>query len=84
MNGRKGYELRKNDRDYQRGDLVSFIINDFADDEWQLPTFRITHVLQDVPAYGLQSGFCILSLEKIVEEKKTKNKKINRLTPPPT
>lgn len=61
----KSYELRFNDRDFQVGDNIRFIINNFEDSDWDLPYYKITHILQDVEEYGLKKGFCILSLKVI-------------------
>lgn len=72
--GNKTFELRKNDRNYQVGDLIRFfgIIdpkNDFVlmkndmyvnNDAFYL----ITYVLKDVPEYGLDKDYCILGIKK--------------------
>ena len=71
--GKKTFELRKNDRDYQVGDLIHFIdiredkptskgIEPYIDDN-QL--YRITYVLKDVEKYGLDKDYCILSIKKL-------------------
>lgn len=70
---RKTFEIRKNDRDYQEGDLVKFIvINDGTKDERAINIynsnpilFKITYVLKDIPAYGLQEGYCIFSITPV-------------------
>lgn len=73
--GRKTFELRKNDRDYQVGDLIRFIdikqdIKGDCDiyiDEDDL--YKITYVLKDVPEYGLDKDYCILGIKKLkIEE----------------
>ena len=71
--GRKTFELRKNDRDYQVGDLIRFIDikqsnNDNCDcciciDDDDL--YKITYVLKDVPQYGLDKDYCILAIKKL-------------------
>lgn len=69
--GRKTFELRKNDRDYEVGDLIRFIdikqgIKGDCDvyiDEDTL--YRITYVLKDVPEYGLDNDYCILGIKKV-------------------
>lgn len=71
--GIKTFELRKNDRDYQVGDLIHFIdireddTNKFRIepyvDENQL--YRITYVLKDVEKYGLDKDYCILAIKKL-------------------
>lgn len=71
--GRKTFELRKNDRDYQVGDLIRFIdireddtskfrIEPYVDEN-QL--YRITYVLKDVEKYGLDKDYCILAIKKL-------------------
>ena len=71
--GIKTFELRKNDRDYQVGDLIHFIdikedytskyeIEPYIDDN-QL--YRITYILKDCVYYGLDKGYCILSIKKL-------------------
>ena len=73
--GRKTFELRKNDRDYQVGDLIHFI--DIKDEEKVFNTwgvepsidkdalYKITYVLKDVPEYGLDKDYCILGIKKL-------------------
>lgn len=68
--GRKMFELRKNDRDYQKGDLIRFIdidetkygvsVNIKKDD-----LYKITYVLKDVPQYGLDADYCILGIKRV-------------------
>lgn len=68
--GFKTFELRKNDRDYEVGDLIHFID---AEDGEEFPfedvIYKITYILKDVPEYGLKKGYCILGIKKLVEEK---------------
>lgn len=71
--GLKTFELRKNDRDYQVGDLIKF-----SKDK---DIYKVTYILKDVPEYGLDSNYCILAIKKndlkIVEvETKKANKKV--------
>ena len=69
--GVKTFELRKNDRDYQVGDLIRFIDIkqdskgdcDIYIDEDDL--YKITYVLKDVPQYGLDKDYCILAMKKL-------------------
>lgn len=65
----KTYELRKNDRDYQVGDVIFFeIIRDFwSKEDITLPAdlkpiYIITHVLTSDVCEGLEKGYCILSI----------------------
>ena len=75
--GTKTFELRKNDRDYQVGDLIMFIdimegytnngIEPYIDKN-QL--YRITYVLKNVEKYGLDKDYCILAIKKLeIKEK---------------
>lgn len=69
--GIKTFELRKNDRDYQVGDIIHFtVIPDETTTEETcegLNTYpnlvRIIYILQDVPEYGLKEGYCILAIK---------------------
>lgn len=77
-NGVKTFELRKNDRDYQVGDLIHFVnakgeeikwvydqsINSLKNNSNNL--YQITYILKDVPEYGLDKDYCILGIKKIV------------------
>ena len=72
--GNKTFELRKNDRDYQVGDLIRFI--DIREDDSTTKNqiepnidentlYRITYVLKDVEKYGLDRDYCILAIKKL-------------------
>ena len=69
--GRKTFELRKNDRDYQVGDLIRFIDIkqdnkgdcDIYIDEDAL--YKITYILKNVEQYGLDKDYCILGIKKL-------------------
>lgn len=72
--GKKTFELRKNDRDYQVGDLIHFIdvgrINTTLDKDDVEPAidenalYQITYILKDVPEYGLDKDYCILGIAR--------------------
>ena len=71
-NNGKSFELRKNDRDYQVGDLFQFIvvddngnINEELTRRYKRDTFKIMYVLKDVEHYGLDKEYCIFSFKKI-------------------
>ena len=78
--GRKTFELRKNDRDYQEGDLIRFI--ELPEKNNKIPVvfgaapqkistlnsddlYKITYVLKDVPQYGLDADYCILGIKRL-------------------
>lgn len=67
VSGEKMFELRKNDRDFQVGDVLILVEYDpgsklFLKREVQK---RITYILEG-PAFGLKEGYCIMSLVDIV------------------
>lgn len=75
--GNKMFELRKNDRNYQVGDLIHFIdvgrIEPTSEDLCGIECccidentlYRITYILKDVPEYGLDKDYCILGIKKV-------------------
>ena len=75
--GTKTFELRKNDRDYQVGDLIRFIdiTKDYTENDIEPyidenTLYRITYVLKDVEKYGLDKDYCILAIKKLdIKEK---------------
>lgn len=76
LKGGKRFEVRNNDRSFQRGDEVQFVIVDdqgnllSATDEdlrelyhtLESMTFRITFV---VTGYGLKEGYCAFGYEEV-------------------
>lgn len=70
LTGRKRFEIRFNDRCFQRGDEVKFIVvndepvkNEIAE-ELEGRLYRITFV---VTGYGLKEGFVVFGFEEIEE-----------------
>lgn len=64
----KTFELRKDDRDYELGDIIHFVTEDgreFGEDENN--AYMITYILRNCKEYGLKDGYCILSIKKIDE-----------------
>lgn len=66
LEGTKTFEVRKNDRDYQVGDVISFL--PIEDSNYQvyeirhtLPEFRISYVTN----FGCQDGFVVLGIKEI-------------------
>lgn len=57
--GIKQFELRKDDRDYQVGDLVRLREWDGKEYTGNKMIVGIKYVLRDCPEYGLMKGYCI-------------------------
>lgn len=56
----KRFELRKDDRDYQVGDIVALEEWDGEKYTGKFTSRKIEYILRDCPQYGLADGFCIL------------------------
>lgn len=66
--GEKTFELRKNDRDYQVGDLIHFVdVNGYDFGYYKDNVFKIEYILKDVPEYGLDKSYCILGIKRLTE-----------------
>ena len=70
LSGTKRFEWRKNDRDFQVGDIIQFRILGktlFGREHSILGNdlFQITYVLKDVPELGLPEGYCVLSIKQL-------------------
>lgn len=65
MSGAKPFEIRRNDRGYQTGDLIKFTSVDDVLNKVHHPIdeeiFKITYVLS---GWGLQEGFVALGIER--------------------
>lgn len=71
LQGRKTFELRKDDRGFEVGDLIKFRILGKTilgmDNEILAPDlYVITYILKQVPEYGLNEDYCILGIKKAV------------------
>lgn len=62
VSGRKTFELRKDDRDYQIHDLLELKEWDgeFTGNSCRR---RITYILRNCPEYGLKEGYVILGVK---------------------
>lgn len=67
--GKKLFELRKEDRPYMVGDI--FLSQEFDQHKNEYTgretPYRITYILRDDEMFGLKQGYCILNLKQIEE-----------------
>lgn len=61
LSGRKNFEIRFNDRDYQQGDLIQFEVISAKQHELNNRTYRITYVLS---GWGLIGGYVALGIKE--------------------
>jgi len=58
---RKNFELRKDDRNYQVGDLIT--LREYDNGAYtgrEIKNLLICYILRDCPEFGLKDGYCIL------------------------
>lgn len=60
----KTFELRKDDSDYQVGDILKLREWDGSRYTGNVQFRQITYILRDCPEYGLQPGYCILAMKE--------------------
>lgn len=64
---RKTFEIRKNDRNYQVGDTIEFVLVDaigqIFDTTLKMPKYKITYIFYG-GEYGVDKDYCILSIKK--------------------
>ncbi len=71
--GKKIFEIRLNDRNYQEGDTLLLMewrnTGNVLEDGFTGQVLRktVTYVLKDCPQFGLQEGYCILGIKDIYE-----------------
>lgn len=65
--GIKPFEIRKDDRDYQRGDILILREWDGAKYTGSALCVQITYILQDAQEYGLMDGYVVLGIRHISE-----------------
>lgn len=64
-NGQKCFEIRKNDRGYQKGDLVVFKPVDDAGVEVYHPIFdEVYEITYVISGWGLKDGYCVFGIKK--------------------
>lgn len=64
-NGTKTFEVRKDDRDYQRGDILVLREWDNGSYTGSAVCVKVTYILQDAEKYGLQDGYIIMGIRHI-------------------
>ena len=59
---KKKFEIRKNDRCFEVGDLV--VLNEYNDGKYtgRVITRRVTYIYYGTGEFGLEKGYCILGL----------------------
>lgn len=62
---KKTFEIRKDDSDYEVGDILE--LHEWNGQEYtgHKITREITYILRNCPEYGLAEGFCILAIQPI-------------------
>ena len=80
--GLKSFEFRKDDRDFEVGDLIRFRV--IGKTTLGAPNsvlsnvlFKIKYILRDIPELGLPKDYCILGIVRM-EMKEYEPKKTNR------
>lgn len=72
LDGSKTFEIRENDRGFQKGDRVQFKVvsddwtykNNSIDNELEHKVFEITYVLN---GWGLKNGFVVFGIREVEE-----------------
>ena len=67
LSGEKTFEVRKNDRGFQTGDLIRFIptdgtVREHAQHEISGHTYKITYILN---GWGIKNGYVVLGIKEI-------------------
>lgn len=61
----KTFEIRKDDSDYEVGDILELYEWDGEKYTGHKISREITYILRDAPEYGLAEGYCILAIQPI-------------------
>jgi hypothetical protein len=66
--GTKTFELRKDDRDFQRGDVL--ILREWDGEKYTGSALcvKVTYILQNAEKYGLKDGYVIMGIRRIEPE----------------
>ena len=66
LSGEKNFEVRYNDRGYQKGDQVKFVVVDASGIEVHSPlnvkTYEITYLIH---GYGLKKDWCAFGIKEV-------------------
>lgn len=66
-NGKKIFELRKDDRPYKVGDML--LSNAYESEKngytGRVAIYRVLYIIRDAECFGLQKGYCIMQLERV-------------------
>lgn len=70
LSGDKNFEVRENDRGYQKGDIVNFTVIDkngtcMSTHNLNIEFFEITYVLS---GWGIKDGYVVFGIKRIEEE----------------
>ena len=71
LHGKKRFEIRKNDREYQVNDLLLLCAYDqearkYYDQQQHAPMLvRVTYMLEDYESRGLRDGFVVMGIERV-------------------
>ena len=69
LSGQKNFEVRYNDRRYQRGDKIVFTVVDDARIAMSHPLSRETYIITYlVHGYGLEKGWCVFGIKPLKEQ----------------
>lgn len=60
VNGKKTFEVRKNDRNYQIGDILEFKDGEFSDNFFR---FRVSYIHSGI---GMLPDYIVMSVQRIV------------------
>lgn len=72
LSGDKNFEIRRNDRGYQKGDLIQFVpwkglsVGYSVPHELAHKTYAITYVLSGYS--GIKDGYCVFGIKEVTDE----------------
>lgn len=69
LSGQKNFEVRYNDRGYQRGDKIVFTVVDDCKITMSHPLNRETYIITYlVHGYGLEKDWCVFGIKPLKEQ----------------